>query len=229
MGTWGPGNFENDCAADHLYRVCGPLLKEVQEAMQDPSSLEPDELYGVLVPGNLEIIACLSESLGRHARGGLQDFLYPCVLPPPETVAEWKEKFLAIWDACIDGLSPKPEYKRQRREVLVATFDRVERLARGRYEGKSHPDIRSYIADVVSQKDDPETPEQAPNVPAGTPLLELNLSVRATNCLESQGIATVEELRDCTADELLEIRNFAETTLSEVREKLAEKGLRLRE
>jgi len=29
MGTWGAGNFENDCAADHLYRVCGSLLKQV--------------------------------------------------------------------------------------------------------------------------------------------------------------------------------------------------------
>ena len=131
MGTWGPGNFENDCAADHLYRVCGPLLKEVVEAMKDPSSLEPDELYGDLVPANLEIIACLSEHLGRYERGPIEDFLYPCVLPPPETVAEWQRKYLAVWDACIDGLSPDPDYKRQRREVLVATFERVERLAKG--------------------------------------------------------------------------------------------------
>jgi hypothetical protein len=163
MGTWGPGNFENDCAADHLYRVCGPLLKEVVEAMKDPSSLEPDELYGDLVPANLEIIACLSEHLGRHERGEIQDFLYPCVLPPPETVAEWKKKYLAVWDTCIDGLAPDPDYKRQRREILVATFDRVERLAQGRYEGKSYPDVRSYLADQVRRE------REEPDAGQGTP------------------------------------------------------------
>ena len=154
MGTWGPGNFENDYAADHLYAVCGPLLKEIEEAMKDPSSLEPDELYGPLVPANLEIIACLSEHLERYKQGDLQDFLYPCVLPPPETVAEWKRQYMEIWDACINGLNPDPEYKQQRREVLVSTFDRLERLASGRYEGKSHPDVRSYIADMIRHNQD---------------------------------------------------------------------------
>lgn len=58
-------------------------------------------------------------------------------------------------------------------------------------------------------------------------LAELELSVRATNCLESEGIATVRELVSRTEDELLEVRNFGETTLKEVRIKLTEKGLTL--
>ena len=58
-------------------------------------------------------------------------------------------------------------------------------------------------------------------------LAELNLSVRATNCLESVNINTVRDLVVCTEDQLLEVRNFGETTLSEVREKLADIGLRL--
>jgi DNA-directed RNA polymerase subunit alpha len=56
-------------------------------------------------------------------------------------------------------------------------------------------------------------------------LAELELSVRATNCLESEGIATVRELVSRSEDELLEVRNFGETTLKEVRQKLTEKGL----
>src|SRR5262249_10270322 len=103
-------------------------------------------------PANLEIIACLSEHLGRHERGEIQDYLYPCVLPPPETVAEWKRKYLQVWDDGIDGMDPDPDYKKQRREVLVATFDRGERLARGRYEGKAYPDVRSQIADQLRQE-----------------------------------------------------------------------------
>ncbi len=58
-------------------------------------------------------------------------------------------------------------------------------------------------------------------------LAELELSVRATNCLESEGITTVRELVVKTDEELLEVRNFGESTLREVRAKLAERGLSL--
>ena len=53
-------------------------------------------------------------------------------------------------------------------------------------------------------------------------LAELNLSVRATNCLESVGINTVRDLVTRPEDELLQVRNFGETTLDEVRERLEE-------
>jgi len=56
-------------------------------------------------------------------------------------------------------------------------------------------------------------------------LAELRLSVRASNCLESENINTVRDLVVRTEDELLEVRNFGDTTLSEVREKL--KGISL--
>jgi DNA-directed RNA polymerase subunit alpha len=58
-------------------------------------------------------------------------------------------------------------------------------------------------------------------------LAELELSVRATNCLESEGITTVRDLVIRNDDELLEVRNFGETTLREVKAKLAERGLHL--
>ena len=58
-------------------------------------------------------------------------------------------------------------------------------------------------------------------------LAELELSVRATNCLESEGITTVRDLVNRSDDELLEVRNFGETTLKEVKAKLAERNLHL--
>lgn len=58
-------------------------------------------------------------------------------------------------------------------------------------------------------------------------LAELNLSVRATNCLESEGINTVRDLVGRNDDELLQVRNFGETTLLEVKERLATINLRL--
>ncbi|HEX3658822.1 MAG TPA: DNA-directed RNA polymerase subunit alpha [Pirellulales bacterium] len=59
------------------------------------------------------------------------------------------------------------------------------------------------------------------------PLSDLNLSVRAGNCLVSENILTVRDLVSRTQDQLLEVRNFGETTLNEVKEKLTELGLRL--
>jgi DNA-directed RNA polymerase subunit alpha len=58
-------------------------------------------------------------------------------------------------------------------------------------------------------------------------LAELELSVRATNCLESEGITTVRDLVSRGDEELLEVRNFGETTLKEVKLKLEERGLQL--
>ena len=58
-------------------------------------------------------------------------------------------------------------------------------------------------------------------------LAELELSVRATNCLESEGITTVRDLVSRNEDQLLTVRNFGETTLKEVKAKLNEIGLDL--
>lgn len=45
---------------------------------------------------------------------------------------------------------------------------------------------------------------------------EIGLSVRTTNCLEERGVFTVEDLLNCTRDDLLSISNFGEKTLEEV-------------
>ena len=58
-------------------------------------------------------------------------------------------------------------------------------------------------------------------------LAELKLSVRAMNCLESENIHLLRDLVQRNEDQLLEVRNFGETTLNEVRERLRELGLHL--
>jgi DNA-directed RNA polymerase subunit alpha len=58
-------------------------------------------------------------------------------------------------------------------------------------------------------------------------LAELRLSVRASNCLESEGISSVRDLVQLTEDQLLEVRNFGDTTLHEVRQRLHDLGLHL--
>ncbi len=62
----------------------------------------------------------------------------------------------------------------------------------------------------------------------GKPVSDLNLSVRARKCMQRLAIATLGELCQRTADELLEAKNFGITSLNEVREKLTTYGLKLR-
>lgn len=56
----------------------------------------------------------------------------------------------------------------------------------------------------------------------------LELSVRSRRCMERIGIKTVGELVDRTEAELLSAPNFGQTSLNEVRQKLAEIGMALR-
>jgi DNA-directed RNA polymerase subunit alpha len=56
---------------------------------------------------------------------------------------------------------------------------------------------------------------------------ELHLSVRASNCLEGQKLSSVAELVTKTDAELLKIRNFGKTSLSEVKSRLSDLGLSL--
>jgi len=58
-------------------------------------------------------------------------------------------------------------------------------------------------------------------------LSELKLSVRAMNCLEAEDINTVGDLAQRSEEQLLEVRNFGETTLTEVKQKLADLDLHL--
>jgi DNA-directed RNA polymerase subunit alpha len=61
------------------------------------------------------------------------------------------------------------------------------------------------------------------------PIGELDLSLRSRKCMERLGIATVGQLIEHTAEELLASRNFGRTSLAEVAEKLTNLGLRLAE
>ncbi|MDX3076258.1 DUF4259 domain-containing protein [Streptomyces sp. NPDC088354] len=122
MGGWGAGNFDEDTAADHLGLLTGRLTAEVARAMEgDPSDLEPDEYWGVAVPCNLELLHLLATQGWAGA-----------TLPATATVLAWKARYLAVWDAAVDGLEPGAEYRARRREVLERTFDRLAEVVEQR-------------------------------------------------------------------------------------------------
>jgi len=72
----------------------------------------------------------------------------------------------------------------------------------------------------------PTSPEEQAIL--GKPVEELNLSVRARKCMNRLNIRTVGELVSRSADDLLEAKNFGQTSLTEVRDRLGAMGLKLR-
>jgi DNA-directed RNA polymerase subunit alpha len=59
------------------------------------------------------------------------------------------------------------------------------------------------------------------------PISELDLSVRASNCLESAKVNTVADLVSMEESDLLKVRSFGKTSLREVKRKLSDLGLEL--
>ena len=61
------------------------------------------------------------------------------------------------------------------------------------------------------------------------PVEDLNLTVRSYNCLKREGIHTVGELISRSEQDLLDIRNFGAKSIDEVKAKLVEMGLSLKD
>lgn len=116
MGSWGPGNFDNDAARDHLFEVTRELADQVEQALADATALkltgktttnaELAETLDAVLP-NIEIICVLHESLG----GGF--------LPEPESAAEWQSQFEQLAETSTA----------ERRDVIRETFERLLRFA----------------------------------------------------------------------------------------------------
>lgn len=60
-----------------------------------------------------------------------------------------------------------------------------------------------------------------------TPVEDLELSVRASNCLKNANIRTIGELARKTEDEITKTRNFGKKSLAEIKTKLSEQNLSL--
>ncbi len=60
-----------------------------------------------------------------------------------------------------------------------------------------------------------------------TPVEELELSVRSSNCLKNANIRTIGELTKKTEDDIGKTRNFGKKSLTEIKERLQEWGLSL--
>ena len=95
MGTWGPGNFEDDAAAEYLSDFLLPLITQIEMCVSDELRMEPDEYDSIALFANLEIVACLGEQLGLGLAHSSKSPMLG--LPTPEVVSLWRDRFLQVW------------------------------------------------------------------------------------------------------------------------------------
>lgn len=96
----------------------------------------------------------------------------------------------------------------------------------------NHPRARLFMKDVQASRDmyydeEHERNQQKHSALLDTPVTDFELSVRARNCLKKMQIRTLGDLLKITEAELLSYKNFGETSLNEIKQMLAMKGLRL--
>lgn len=79
----------------------------------------------------------------------------------------------------------------------------------------------------VIRSDDSDTDDEQVRKLLETPVEELELSVRSSNCLKNANIRTIGELTKKTEDDIGKTRNFGKKSLTEIKEKLQEWNLSL--
>lgn len=84
----------------------------------------------------------------------------------------------------------------------------------------------TVAGEVPAEEPQPQV-DQELEAKLDTPIQELELSVRASNCLESVKVETVRQLVQMSDSDLLKIRSFGKTSLREIKRKLADIGLSL--
>ena len=82
-------------------------------------------------------------------------------------------------------------------------------------------------AEGIDLGDEPAQAESSADL--AQPIEDLELTVRSYNCLKREGIHTVGELMARSEADLMDIRNFGAKSIDEVKEKLQELGLSLKD
>jgi DNA-directed RNA polymerase subunit alpha len=103
--------------------------------------------------------------------------------------------------------------------------------------GFAGAEVSAEVERVVEETAMPALPEPTAAAPSNEslalkerlalPISDLDLSVRASNCLESENVRTIGDLVRLNEPELLNLKNFGKTSLREVRIKLQNVGLDL--
>jgi DNA-directed RNA polymerase subunit alpha len=115
----------------------------------------------------------------------------------------------------------------------LARYDRAQQCYQRILDSHpTHNRARLYYKDSSASRDqffDEDAQKKSDRLAQvlGIPVTDFELSVRSRNCLQKMGIRTLGDLTRTSEQDLLASKNFGETSLIEIREMLASKGLDL--
>jgi len=109
-----------------------------------------------------------------------------------------------VMDIWTDGTVTPDEALRQSADILVRHFTQ----------------LANYRATLAEPEKPPLSSMPIPQKIYDTPIEELDLSVRAYNCLKRSNITKVGQVLSMNEEDLLGVRNFGEKSLLELRERL---------
>lgn len=109
-----------------------------------------------------------------------------------------------VMDIWTDGTIAPDEALRQSADILVRHFTQ----------------LANYRAALIEPEKPPLSSMPIPQKIYDTPIEELDLSVRAYNCLKRSNITKVGQVLSMNEEDLLGVRNFGEKSLLELRERL---------
>ena len=124
---------------------------------------------------------------------------------------DYDKLILEIW---TDGRITPDDALKQSASILKHHLDVFDRVSEEHYE-------------VESQQSTVSVEENKLRKLLNMSVNEIELSVRAANCLNNANITTVGELAMKTEQEMLKYRNFGKKSLNEIKEKLEALGLSL--
>ncbi|HZQ98506.1 MAG TPA: DNA-directed RNA polymerase subunit alpha [Chloroflexota bacterium] len=121
-------------------------------------------------------------------------------------VTDYERLVLEVW---TDGTMAPDEAVAQSAQILIRHLELLTEL----------------VAKPTARFDkQPTSAVQIPSKLYDVPIEDLDLSVRAYNCLKRAGITKVGQVLEMTEDDLLGVRNFGRKSLDELRDSLAERG-----
>jgi len=200
------------------------------------SDLEKD---GVVVTSKDLVIATLMED--AHVQIEIQIDLGRGYVP-----SELNEKYIEVIGTIpIDAIfSPVKRVKYQVEDTRVgqrADYDKLtleiytdgtiapeDALAEAAKIAKEHFTIFiNFDEDEIVGDEEVDEEQEALEALLRTPVEELELSVRSSNCLKNAKIESIGDLIKKTEDEIAKTRNFGKKSLEEIKMKLKERGLGL--
>lgn len=126
-------------------------------------------------------------------------------------VIDYDKLLLEVW---TNGIITAQEAVSQASRILISHFELFVKFAKGEVD-----DEKIFVKTV----EDPEDKNSDISID------DLELSVRAYNCLKRSGINSIQDLTSRTRAEMEKVRNLGKKSLEEVLKKVDEMGLKFRE